>query len=68
GDDIAWWGALNRELILIVVPAKAGTHNPKCKLLRDAGTTSPTYNACRGYGSRPSPIGAKIGFARWIRV
>ncbi|MDH6689815.1 hypothetical protein AB7M56_001835 [Bradyrhizobium elkanii] len=24
-----------------VVPAKAGTHNHKCKLLRDAGTTSP---------------------------
>ena len=31
-----------------VVPAEAGTHNPKCKSLRDAGITSPVHNICCG--------------------
>ncbi|MGF6432681.1 hypothetical protein ABIE91_007901 [Bradyrhizobium elkanii] len=41
-------GHLELRLIPIVVPAKAGTHNHKCRLLHDADTTSPVHNIRRG--------------------
>ncbi len=33
---------------LDVVPAKAGTHNHRCHLWCDAGTTNPVHNTRRG--------------------
>ncbi|OKO74315.1 hypothetical protein AC628_22895 [Bradyrhizobium sp. NAS96.2] len=48
------FGILDRESILIVVPAKAGTHYPKCALLRDAGPTISFTIKSGGYGSWPS--------------
>ncbi|MGY3486615.1 hypothetical protein ACVW1C_004498 [Bradyrhizobium sp. USDA 4011] len=38
--------------ILGVVPAEAGTHNTKCKSLRDAGSTSPGVWIPADYGER----------------
>ncbi|MGY4230948.1 hypothetical protein ACVMIH_008309 [Bradyrhizobium sp. USDA 4503] len=34
--------------IFSVVPLKAGTHNYRCHLWCDAGTTSPVHNIRRG--------------------
>ncbi|GCC48212.1 hypothetical protein chiPu_0032259 [Chiloscyllium punctatum] len=54
-----------------VVPAKAGTHNHKCKLLRNAGTTSPFDNTCRGVwipAFAGTPAGESRGCVTHLRL